>query len=114
MNKRTKTLAPELYEKQAEICAALAHPVRLRILDLLGDGESTATQLLDHLDIPKSNLSQHLTVLKRAGILKVRSEGLYQYLSLSIPEIREACTLVKKVLARRMRQQAELARALKI
>ncbi len=110
---KRKILQTEIYERQAEICAALANPVRLMILDLLAEEEATATDLLQTLKIPKSNLSQHLKVLKAAGILKVRNEGLYQYLRLAIPEVKQACALVRKVLSRQMSQQAELAKSLK-
>lgn len=115
---KRKVLQLEIYERQAEICSALASPVRLMILDLLAEKEATATDLLLALRIPKSNLSQHLKVLKTSGILKVRNEGLYQYLSLAIPEVKQACALVRKVLAsqmnKQMSQQAELSKALKI
>jgi ArsR family transcriptional regulator len=83
------------------------------ILDLLAEGEATASDLIRILQIPKSNLSQHLKVLKTAGILKVRNEGLFQYLSLGIPEVKQACALVRKVLASQMSRQAELAKAFK-
>jgi len=109
---KKKILQNEIYMRQADICAALASPVRLMILDLLGNGEGTATELQEQLDIPKSNLSQHLSVLKRAGILKIRSEGRCQYLSLSIPEVKQACSLVRQVLLSQMSQQATLAKAL--
>ena len=109
---KTKLLNNEIYEKQAEICGALASPVRLMILDLLSDRECTATDLQKSLGLPKSNLSQHLTVLKRAGVLKVRSEGRLQFLSLSIPEIKQACALVRQVLISQMNKQAALARTL--
>lgn len=110
---KRKIAQTEIYARQAEICAALANPVRLMILDLLAEEEATATDLLQTLKIPKSNLSQHLKVLKNAGILKVRSEGLYQYLRIGIPEVKQACALVRKVLANQMSQQAELAKSLK-
>lgn len=87
-----------IYEMQAEICGALANPVRLHIIDLLSDQEKTSTALLEELHIPKANLSQHLSVLKDAGILKSRKEGLFIYFSLSIPKIKDACSLVKSVL----------------
>lgn len=110
---KKRILNTEIYERQAEICAALASPVRLQILDLLAEKEATATDLLHVLKIPKSNLSQHLKVLKTAGILKVRNEGLYQFLSLALPEVKQACALVRKVLASQMNQQAELAKSWK-
>lgn len=91
-----------LYEMQAEICYALSHPVRLEILDILSSSEKTSSELLAILEIPKANLSQHLTVLKDAGILKTRKEGQFQFVSLAIPKIKDACSLVRTILADRI------------
>lgn len=106
-----------IYEMQAEICSALASPVRLQILDLLAGGEKTSTDLLKELKIPKANLSQHLAVLRDAGIIVFRKEGLYHYLSLGIPKIKDACTIVRSVLLEKIAQDEkknlELIRELK-
>jgi ArsR family transcriptional regulator, virulence genes transcriptional regulator len=106
-----------IYELQAEICSVLASPVRLHILDLLSDGEKTSTDLLDILEIPKANLSQHIAVLKDSGIIQSRKDGLYQYLSLSIPKIKDACSLVRSVLIEKMaieeKKTSELIKELK-
>lgn len=106
-----------LYEMQAEICSALASPVRLQILDLVSQGEKTSTELLENLSIPKANLSQHIAVLCDAGILVRRKEGLFQYLTIGLPKIREACALVKGILVERVEQDerraADLRRQLK-
>ncbi|MGZ3788512.1 MAG: ArsR/SmtB family transcription factor [Bacteriovorax sp.] len=91
-----------LYEMQADICYALSHPVRLYILDLLANEEMSSSQLLEALEIPKANLSQHLSVLKDAGILKTRKEGSFQMLSLAIPKIKDACQLVRGILSDRL------------
>jgi ArsR family transcriptional regulator, virulence genes transcriptional regulator len=96
--KLIKSQFKTIYELQADICAALASPVRLHILDLLSEDEKTVGDLLEILNVPKANLSQHLSVLKDAGIIKARKEGLYSYMSLSIPKIKEACSLVRSVL----------------
>ena len=98
MSERNKIL----YELQAEICYALSHPVRLEILDLLSQNERTSSELLAILDIPKANLSQHLAVLKDAGIIKTRKEGQFQLAFLAIPKIKEACSLVRGILAERI------------
>lgn len=106
-----------MYEMQAQICSALANPVRLHILDLLSSQEMTATELLEVLEIPKANLSQHIAVLKEVGIVSSRREGLYQYLSLGIPKIKEACSLVRNVLlekvSREEKSRTRLLRELK-
>ena len=95
MSEKMKTI----YELQANICHALSHPVRLHILDLVSNTELTSNDLLEVLKIPKANLSQHLAVLKDAGILKTRKEGQFQYVTLAIPKIKEACSLVGSILA---------------
>jgi ArsR family transcriptional regulator, virulence genes transcriptional regulator len=94
-----------IYDLQADICAALASPVRLQILDLISEGEKTASDLLEIIDIPKPNLSQHLAVLKDAGIIQARKEGLFQYMSLAIPKIKDACSLVRTVLLEKIAQE---------
>lgn len=117
--KRTTKPSPSktIYDLQAEICSALASPVRLQILDLLSTGEKTASELLEVLKIPKANLSQHLAVLKDAGIVHARKEGLFQYMSLSLPKIKDACALVRSVLLEKIaleeKQNSELMRELR-
>lgn len=110
---QTKTI----YDLQAEICSALASPVRLQILDLVSESEKTASELLEVLGIPKANLSQHLAVLKDAGILHSRKEGLFQYMSLSLPKIKDACVLVRSVLLEKIameeKRNAEMIKELK-
>lgn len=108
MNENKKVL----YEMQAEICHALSHPIRLHILDLVAEKERTSSELLEILDIPKANLSQHLTVLKDAGIIKTRKEGQFQFLSLAIPRIKEACGIVRGCLADRLDEQSEMVNKL--
>lgn len=116
MAKKTLT-TKSIYDLQAEICSALASPVRLQILDLLSGGEKTATDLLEVLKIPKANLSQHLAVLKDAGIIVSRKKGLFQYMSLGIPKIKDACSIVRTVLLEKIAQEEkknlELIRELK-
>lgn len=97
-----------IYEMQADICGALAHPVRLEILDLLSEGEQNSGQLLENLKIPKANLSQHLSVLKEAGLIRSRREGLYHYFAVAIPQIKDACSLVKKVLHEKLTGQEKM------
>lgn len=68
---------PELFEKQAELFKALSHPVRLCIVKNLAEqGESTVTNMQHCFDLPQSTVSQHITVLKAAGVIKGRRQGL--------------------------------------
>jgi len=88
----------EIFERQARICKAFAHPGRLQILDLLGQGERGSSELQGALGISKTSLSQHLSVLKSVGVLTTRREGKQIYCSLAMPEVKQACQLIRKVL----------------
>ena len=88
----------EIYERQARICKAFAHPGRLQILDLLGDGELRVAELQEALGISKTSISQHMAVLKSVGVLSTRREGKQVYCSLAMPEVKQACQLIRRVL----------------
>lgn len=59
----------------ADFFKTLAHPVRLRILRTLEQGERCVCEIIEELDIEQSNLSQHLSVLKKQGIIDSRKDG---------------------------------------
>lgn len=88
----------EIFERQARICKAFAHPGRLRILDLLGQGERRVSELQEELGISKTSISQQLSVLKSAGVLATRREGKQMYCSVAFPEVKLACQLIRNVL----------------
>jgi DNA-binding transcriptional ArsR family regulator len=104
--------ADVLYLLQAELCRAIGHPHRIHILDLLSKNERTATQLRTSLGIGKVNLSQHLSLLKQAGLIRSRQRGREALYCLAIPEITDACQLVRNVLAVRLQQGTKLAKSL--
>ena len=82
----------------ARVCKAFAHPARLQILDLLGSGEQGVSTLQEALGISKTRISQHLTILKSSGVLATRRNGKQVLCSLAIPEVKQACELIRKVL----------------
>ena len=88
----------EVFERQARLCKAFAHPARLQILDLLGSGEQGVSELQQKLGISKTRISQHLTILKSAGVLSTRRNGKQVLCSLAIPEVKQACEMIRKVL----------------
>jgi ArsR family transcriptional regulator len=64
-----------VFELAAELFGVLATPMRLRILSALCDQEKSVSQLLSEIDTTQPNLSQHLNVLYRTGVLAKRKEG---------------------------------------
>ena len=71
--------AARVFELAAELFGVLSTPLRLRLLSALCNEEKTVSQLLAEIGTTQPNLSQHLTVLYRAGILARRKEGAQVY-----------------------------------
>src|SRR5215471_10171911 len=99
MSTKKKTEANnEVFERQARICKAFAHPGRLQILDALGEGEKGISDLQSALGISKTGMSQHVAILKSVGVIRTRRNGKQIYCSLAMPEVKQACQLIRKVL----------------
>ena len=96
----------ETYQMQAEIAKALASAVRLRILTLIGHREVANGLLLGELGISKANLSQHVALLRRVGLISVRRDGLRVCYRLAIPEIKELCASMRGILAKHLAASA--------
>jgi DNA-binding transcriptional ArsR family regulator len=64
-----------VFELAAELFAVLATPMRLRVLSALCEREKSVNELLAEIDTTQPNLSQHLAVLFRTGVLAKRKEG---------------------------------------
>lgn len=99
----------KLYEMQAELCKTLSNPKRLEILDILKEEkEISVNRLSERLEIPKANTSQHLAVLRQAGVVTTRKDGINVYYSLRSPKISEACSLTRAILLDKLEAQAGL------
>ncbi len=77
----------DLYEGQAELLKALAHPTRLQILDILRDGEQCVCHLEAVLHMRQAYVSQQLIVLRKAGLVADRKDGLRVYYRMVDPGI---------------------------
>jgi len=99
----------KLYEMQAELCKTLSNPKRLEILDILKEErEISVNRLAERLEIPKANTSQHLAVLRQAGVVATRKDGINVYYSLRSLKISEACSLTRAILLEKLEDQAGL------
>ena len=100
-----KQFLEHVYKQQSEICKALSHPIRIHILDLLSaNTEKTNSEMLEVLQIPKANLTQHLAVLTKAGIVITRKERLFHYSKLAFPQIKDACEMIRKILIEQIKK----------
>ena len=100
------------HEAKAELFRTLGHPVRVRVLELLSEGERPVYDLLAQMDVEASALSQQLGVLRRAGIVRQRRVGgevLYSLLVTSVRDLLAAARItLGEVLADQARLQADL------
>jgi len=99
-----------LWELQAEICQTLANPKRLQILHLLQGGELSVGAMVKALGLPKANLSQHLSLMRQRGLLATRRQGTAIYYRLAIPQLTEACGIMREVLRQVLSIRGSLAR----
>jgi ArsR family transcriptional regulator len=70
----------------ADVLKAIADPTRIKIIYLLKHGELCVCEIILALDKPQPTVSHHLNILKRAGFLKWRKEGVWTHYSLKSPE----------------------------
>lgn len=92
------------------ICKAFAHPKRLQLLDLLGRGEQRVSVLQKTLGVSRANFSQHLSILRSAGVVNTRRNGREVNCFLALPEVKQACHLIREVLRGQVRKQRRFAR----
>lgn len=97
MGKRGKALLEwEKVEKAAEILKSVAHPLRLRIIELLESQEMPVGQLQEMLGVSQSLTSQQLSLLKARGILKSRKNGKQVYYYVDRPEVIQVINCLRK------------------
>jgi DNA-binding transcriptional ArsR family regulator len=74
-------------ERAAEVLKTVAHPIRLRIVELLESGDKSVTELKDLLGVTQPLTSQHLTQMRVRGVLGSRREGTQVYYSIANPDV---------------------------
>ncbi len=97
-----------IFELHAEVCKALAHPLRIEVIHLLQEGEMCFSDLLEETGGLKSNLSQHLSIMVKCGILKARKDSRCSYYSLSSSKVAKACSLMREVLVDNHKKNKEI------
>ena len=107
---------PELPDDAIEMIAGrfkvLGEPNRLRLLNALRSGERTVTELVQGTQSTQPNISRHLQALADAGLVQRRKVGVAVYYAIADPEVFAMCDLVCGSLQKRLRRQAETAKAL--
>lgn len=84
----------ETLEMVADRFKVLAEPTRLELLNALRDGEKSVTQLVEATRAGQANVSRHLSILYRQGVVERRKEGLFTYYRIADPLLFDLCELV--------------------
>ncbi|HSV95694.1 MAG TPA: metalloregulator ArsR/SmtB family transcription factor [Spirochaetota bacterium] len=81
----------------SEILKSIAHPIRLKILCFLMDGEKTVGEIEKEFGSSISNISQHLTVLRKIHMVNRRKEANFMFYSVKDPKIAELLGTLKRL-----------------
>lgn len=81
-------------EKSVKIFKALGHPIRYKIVKFLYDGPKCVCKLNENIEFSQANLSQHLKILKEAGILTSEKVGMNIHYQISSKEIKNIIDIV--------------------
>jgi ArsR family transcriptional regulator len=100
-------VAAPIHQVKAEFFKTLSHPARIRVLEVLRDGERTVGQLVPEVGIEASHLSQQLAVLRRAGLVQTRKEGASVIYSVADPAVFELLEVAKRILTSSLLQSRE-------
>jgi ArsR family transcriptional regulator len=87
-----------VYVVKAQLFRALGHPLRIRILEVLSDGERTVGDLQAELELDSSGTSQHLAALRRQGVLDSRRVGTSVYYRIRDPRVSQLLAVAKQIL----------------
>jgi len=105
-----KNTEEKIFQMHAEVCKSMANPTRLKIMNLLREGEKSVEELKKRLKLPKANLSQHLSILRQRRIVYTRRAGLNIYYKVANPKMIKACDLLREVLFEQLKEGERLVR----
>ena len=101
-----------LFEKQASIAKAIAHPVRVAVLEFIKDREQCVCDIAAAVDTERSNLSKHLSVMVHSGILTSHKEGLKVFYKIKTPCVLKFLDCLRDCLKEQVAEQQKLLDAL--
>lgn len=97
-----------LYQAKADFFKTLAHPARIRVLELLAERDHHVAEMLPDVGIEAAHLSQQLAVLRRAGLVTSRRDGANVLYSLTSPQVVDLLAVARRILTEVVSGQMEL------
>jgi len=107
-----KKMEEKMFQMHAEVCKSMANSTRLKIMNILREGEKSVKELRKRLGLPKANLSQHLSILRHRRIVSTRKEGVNVYYKIANPKMIKACDILREVLFEQLQESGNLVRGL--
>jgi len=102
----------KLFERQAEVAKAVAHPLRIAVLHFLKDGPRCVCDIAAFVGAERSNVSRHLAVMVAAGVLESRKQGLNVIYSVKCPCMLDFFACTTGVIKRQAKDSQRLLRAM--
>ncbi len=97
-----------IYALKADFFRVLGHPARVRLLQLLRDGERSVGALQEELELDSSGTSQHLAALRAQGLVVGRREGTSVYYRVKDPRTLELLELAKRIISASLEENRAL------
>lgn len=101
-----------VHEVKANLFRVLGHPARVRILELLQDGERTVGALQEELGLDSGGTSQHLAQLRRIGVVRSRREGTSVHYRVEDDGVFDLLAAARGIITRRLAEQQSILREL--
>jgi len=95
-------------EVKADLFKALAHPARIRVLELLAEGERTVGEMQPLVGLESSHLSQQLGILRRARLVTTRKEGAAVVYAIKDPLLVDLLAVAKELLINSLAETEDL------
>ena len=108
-----EALSRPISEIKAELFKALAHPARIRVLEVLAGGERSVGELTELVGIEASHLSQQLAVLRRARLVTGEKDGARVVYAIRDPELVELLAVAKRLLINSLAETEDLLAGLR-
>ena len=105
---RENPMPRPIYQVKADFFKTLGHPARIRILEVLRDGECSVAELLPEVGLEASHLSQQLGIMRRARILQSRKEGTSVIYTVTDPRLFDLLEVAKSILTTTLAESEQL------
>ncbi len=103
-----ESMEERVLELKAEILKALAQPTRLKILELLRNGEKCICEIVPAINGEQSNISRHISLMQRSHLVTTRKDGVRLMVKVKDPEIFNILDRVSKILKNQLKEQEKL------